>query len=261
MRFLHGLVTLIASVVVILFASSWLAEKYKFGPDLNFWNQDDEATARHENFSVQVPVAAPVKLTVPVQRLVGPKWMQDDISSVLLPVIAGSPAYWGVGFTRYSTRDQQQVVDGGSCGIPTVNLLRAQSDEITRAPIFNRRLFIPTYAYFEGDSTKLLFALIVEEDTDGDNFYSCNDAARMHIVSLNDGSETILGRAFIPIDLSSIDFDWETRKFTFVEREQTSKDIIFRTIEISLTGEIISEELSRDLLNEAKAAFDRTEND
>ncbi len=263
MRFIHGFITLIAAIAVLIFAGSWVAEKYGIGPDLGIFDAIEEEADPYAYIyqRAQIPVKDRAKLSVPVQFMKGPSWMDGGRESPVVPVLMGPPKYWGGEFSSFSGQDGAKVMDGGGCSLPTVNLLRLDAEIGKRVAVFDRRVFVPAYAYYEDDSEGLIFALVVDEDSNQDEFYSCEDDAKMQIISPTDGSAKIIERTVSLSDLSRIDFEWENQQFTFIEREQTEDKISQRTIKISLTGEVVVEEEFPDLLLEAKAAFERTKSE
>jgi hypothetical protein len=137
--------------------------------------------------------------------------------------------------------------------------VRTESEPAT--PVFDRRVLLPHYAYFENGDEKLVFALVIENDIDGDGYLSCLDHARFRIISLGEAEAIEIERDFMPDDLSDVDYDIEMRQLSFIERKYVGKGIEQKTLVISFEGKLVSEGRIPDYLSAARQAFERTDSD
>lgn len=264
MRYVHGLITLLAAILVIALGGSWLLHRFELGPELGIWNEQFKSYwyESYELGAVPVRGAGTKKLTAPVERPTTRGF--DRAKERILPVGLGSPEFsFGLGFSMMSARDEWTLSQGGGCRSPTVNLLKIEPDGASATPLFDRRVMIPLYAYYtrKDPTEERVLVMVIESDTNNDGNYSCDDHAHIAIISLKDGSTKIVDRVFEPSDLSRLDFDGDKRQFQFVERKYIDDAISQTLVTISFEGEIISETTLPNLLSGAKKAFERTSGD
>ena len=256
-------VVLAAAVMTVLLAGSWLAERYKITPNLGLWSSGADRTQFDRDYLASIPVEGEAKLSIPMPPAFrgNPEWSSQGNETPVVPVYQQALQIVSIGFMSISYRSDRVEYRGGGCTTPTVNILRL--DEETRAgvPIYDYRVFLPSYAYVRADEDETLFALVVDEDTNQDSFLSCLDEAKLQIRSLKTGEVKEFHRRFLPIDLTEINLDWSDQKLRFIERHIAGDSVKLKLITVSLEGELVSEEELPDMLSGAKQAFERTKSD
>ena len=261
MKYLHGFFTLLASLVVFVFAGSWLFEKNGFATGLGLFSEMSEAdgvAAPYFEWN-SVPATGPGKLTAPIFQK-GTSLRFRDEYFTLIPVTLGEPAQsWRYGFRGGSSRDERSIARGGSCGDSTVNLLDVDLNEDSGTALFDSRVFIPVYRVYSDPDKQVVVALVVSQDTDDDGFLTCLDDAQIQIIPISEGPRLVISRSFKPRSISEIRFDWDRNLFSFVEQSSIDGGVQLQNVGISLSGEISITEISETrILEGARDAFERT---
>jgi len=253
---------LAAAVMTVLLAGSWLAERYEITPNLGLWSGGADHAQIGRDYLASIPVEGEAKLSVPMPPLWRvPEWSSQGNETPVIPVFQQALQAANVGFASISYRSDREEYRGGGCTTPTVNILRLDEETKAGVPIYDYRVFLPSYAYVRTDEDETLFALVVEEDTNHDGFLSCLDEAKLQIRSLKTGEVREFNRRFLPIDLTEIYLDWSDQKLRFFERKSAGDSVKLKSITASLEGELVSEEELPDMLSGAKQAFERTKSD
>ena len=258
MRFISGAITFLASLAVIVLSVSWAVERYGFGAGLGIITEE----SLDDQFHVTgIPIDGDIAPVITDSRLFDEiRWAQQGADRLLLAVGTGDmQRYFGRAFMSTSYNPDGQILQGGSCRRATVNIIEIDPESGAADVLFDRRVFLPSYAYLEtdDDDNEYLLALVVTSDTNEDGYLSCKDLAQFHIKRFDGQPDLVLEREFVPENISNINFRWRDGHFEFVERYYRDGNYVFSSITISADGETISKSETPDLLLTAKGAFER----
>ena len=261
MRIIHGLITMIAALAVIAFSGSWIAEKFDIHRGLGIIAEPatsvDPYTAYREAKGISVKDTAKLAVAISAHPWRREFWKDSAKRTIIEPVYAGELGMYLTGMSS-SYRGSAFVRDSGNCHSKIVNLIQIDSETNEGIPLYAKRIFIPSFAHFENEENKLVLAMVIENDTNGDDHLSCGDVAHLDIHNLVDGDVNRLPRSFNMTDMTGIEFDVEAGQFAFVERKIEETSIRLTTTTMTVEGEIISVVEAPDLLSRAKAAFENT---
>ncbi|GJL94296.1 MAG: hypothetical protein DHS20C05_07010 [Hyphococcus sp.] len=262
MRALHGLLTLFAAILVIVFAGSWIGEHFGIASGLGLKETSNSGQKNESQYIYGVPVGAYLEVSTDLAELLRESgWDAADGDPMHLPVFAGRQSKRNYLFWSSSGRGEVRWKMGGGCrqgfsGL-AVNFLRWDAKAGTLDTFFRERVLLSLYGTYKSPKGEYLVALVVRHDTDGDGFLTCKDRARFEVISLTTGDRKILDREFIPDQLAWHGLVGNSESLGFTETRSAEDAPYLQLHELNILNGILTERDELKVLSEAAVAANR----
>ena len=266
MVLIYRLISIIAALLVIVIGGSWLAHKYKVGPDIGLWKTRDweevyrlREEKRLENDGVPATESGTVSIPLHGRGRTLP-WEAEEGRSLIIPVSVEERRGFDR-FNRYGSYYGGFFSAGGACRDKIVNLLVVNSAHPEGRPVFDQRVFLPAFFYLSDGEEEAIAALVVANDTNSDGRLDCGDEAKFQIMDLVTREIVVAEHSFIPENLTRVWYDRREDAFAFAEVSSSKNDVSIRSIKIARDDLTMTETLAPDLIGKAQAAYDNAASD
>ena len=261
MKLLHGLITLLAGLMILFLGGSWLAYKKNFGPDFGIWGKPTwVGTWRGP---IQIPTEEPGSIRIgeyiPYSLEL---FVRHEQEYLVLPVGHGDFNGGSMGY-GYTDRDSGATwSEAGNCNDYTTNLIIVTRENPISQTLFNSRLFIPHYFSIEDGDARSIAAIVVRNDTNRDGVLDCQDDSRLEVFRFSKNSyqiseHIVSEHTFLSSERSRGYIDLKENTFVTYEPIADGREGVVDIVRISLDDLSFSRTPFPATITEAQRAFDR----